>query len=212
MLDQPTIRLYPIPMSQFGLNPYGEPMYRIVFAESRYQMIGGEWLDGSIEYRFAPMYDYIKRPWILERWHSPREFCQGMTEAQWDLKYRQPCGLLLQGPYPRRGEYFHVHTFTSAVEDASLEKLVAWIEEGRKRSFQEISDANRKAYDDDTAARRAQSDAIIRNAMPSWLDRPFVAGTGVKRGTKTRSIVKSANELGLPIGQNKFINFRESRV
>lgn len=195
----PTISLrhYPLPMRRFGLNPYSEPLYRIVFAPSRRNLAGG--VDGQA-YRWVSTYRYLGEAWVLERWLPAEEFAKCSRE-KWDRE------LLILGPWPERGEYVHAHTFTCSPTDANIEKLVSWIEEGKKRRFQEHLDACREEYDQDTKERRNKMDAIIRNALPAFGSAPFAGGRG-GRGTKTAPLVRSANELNLPSGQNKFINLR----
>ena len=129
------LRHYPMPMGKYGKNPYGENLYRIVFASSRRRLIGGRWhvpcarCDGTGEeepyvrcdscgglgnsgyedaYHWAPAYpDAVanRSPWILERWYTGMEFA-GMSQIQWDLNMIDPVsGWLILGPYPSRGEY-----------------------------------------------------------------------------------------------------------
>jgi hypothetical protein len=87
--------------------------------------------------------------------------------------------------------------------EANLEKLISWIEEGRKRSFSENREACQADWDAEQRDISLKSDAIIRNALPSFGIAPMV-GRGGGRGTKTRPILKTAQELGLPVGGNKF--------
>ena len=43
---QLNLRHFPtLPMAVYGLNQYGENLYRVVFAESRRHLIGGQWRD-----------------------------------------------------------------------------------------------------------------------------------------------------------------------
>jgi hypothetical protein len=220
-----TLRRYPMSLDRYGLNPFGDPLWRIVFAASRMMLVGGEWPDGAIEYRWRPTYRHItdqcycghgcaigackEAPvWVLERWMSGRDFTGGQSERQWDLMYRQPCGLLLKGPYPSRGDYQWAHTFTCAVADANLDWLISVIEKARTKTWQDNLDACRADYEADTASRRSRMDAIIRNALPAFLDRAMVGAGGHGRGTKTAPILKTAEELRLPKEPGKFINLR----
>ena len=213
------LAVYPISMVRFGLNPYGEPLYRIVATASRRMLVGGLWDGpgdtGATEYRWRPAYRHITEPWVLERWDTCR-----MTRARWDSMVDPRTGWLLNGPYPERGEYYHAHTFTCQIVDANLDKLISWIEEGQNRSYQDNLEACRKEYDDETKDRNGRMDAIVRNALPAYLDRPFVGGSGVKRGTKTVPLMLNAEDVKLPngkpvpLGNNKFVNVpaRKKRV
>ena len=143
-----------------------------------------------------------------------------MSRSKWDSMVDPRSGWILNGPYPERGEYYHAHTFTCPIVDANLDKLISWIEEGQKRSFQENRDACQQEYDAETKDRQGRVDAIVRNALPAYLDRAFVSGSGAKRGTKTRPVILSAEEVRLPngqpapIGNNKFVTMpgRKRRV
>lgn len=189
-------------MLRFGLNPYGQPLYRIVFAPSRRNLVGG--VDGQ-EYRWVPTYRLLGDVWVMERWVDPFEFSQ-MSREQWDRE------MVILGPYPDRGEYTHAHTFeTGTPDDASLEKLVMWIEEGRKRPYVEKLLAIKEAYEKEDLAVASEKDAIIQDAMSAWLDTPFEsmapgAKSGITgRGSKTAKLMKTAEELGLPTEGGKFI-------
>ena len=201
---------YPMPMARFGLNPYGEPMYRIVSTASRRNLSGGRWSNGEVGYRWVLTYKHIPDPWVLERWHSPWDFAR-CGKAQWDIAQTNESGYLTLGPYPDRGEYSHVHTFTCPIVDANLEKLIAWIEAGRERSWQDNLDACNQEYADEEKDKQGKMDAVVRNALPAYLDRPFVSGTGVKRGTKTAPMILTADQVKMPngrpapLGNNKFV-------
>jgi hypothetical protein len=91
-------------LRRFGLNPWGEPIYRIVWSESRWKTVGGLFHDGFrqvAEYRQVPMYRSIAR-WILEVWKETP-----CSPALWYIdELDSISGLLRSGPYPYRGEYW----------------------------------------------------------------------------------------------------------
>ncbi len=81
--NQPSIQLWHGEPAVHGLNPMGWPLYRVIWSESRYSLLGGEWGDtGKVEYRWAPYYAGRKE-WVLEKWLSPEEWAG--TEAQWNI-------------------------------------------------------------------------------------------------------------------------------
>ena len=217
----PSVNLihYPLPMARFGLNPYGGPRYRIVTAQSRRNLVGGFWRDnGAIEYRWAPTYREIQAPddkgppiWIMEVWDTCR-----MSRSRWDTLVDPVSGWLLNGPYPDRGEYYHCFTFSCPIVDANLDKLIAWIEEGQKRSWQDNLDACKKEYEDETKDRQGRMDAIVRNALPAYCGAPFSGGR-VARGSKTAPVMLTADQVRLPngrpapLGNNKFVNMPRRR-
>jgi hypothetical protein len=106
-----TVSLYPgISMERFGLTPLAAPLYRLVFSDSRTDLLGGKWPDGNCEYREVPRYPGIKGQWIMERWMSPQDYA-GTREAYERDQLDPESGLLTCGPYPHRGEYTYCHTF-----------------------------------------------------------------------------------------------------
>ena len=127
----PTLRHYPLSLERFGKNPYGDHLYRIVFAPSRRSIVFGEWPDGANEARLIPTYSELGNVWVLERWLSAAEFAR-CDRATWDAT------LSILGPYPERGEYEKCHVFAlSGPDDANLDKLISWIEEGQIQALQE---------------------------------------------------------------------------
>ena len=98
-------------MRRFGCTPYGEPLFRIVFAPSVKMLCGGEFSDGYVGYRVRPAYRHIGNKWIMEKWVSGFEFTK-QTEAEYRAQYEDPTThLCLTGPYPRNGAYQWVWTF-----------------------------------------------------------------------------------------------------
>lgn len=188
-----------MPMVRFGVNPFGENLYRVVFAPSRYSLAGGT---------YRPTYRSLGAVWVLERWYTGEEFAK-CSKARWDMEY-----IDLLGPWPARGEYFHAHTFSLSPSDANIEKLIMWIEESRKRRPVENRIACRQEYEAEERTSDANMSDLIRDALPAYGIRPMV-GAHVRRGTKTPPIVLSADQTGLPIpggpGQSKFLGMRRKR-
>lgn len=190
------LRHWPAPMARFGTNPYGDPLYRIIFAPSRRNLAGDE-----SGFRWIPTYRRLGDVWVLERWHSPEQFCR-MSRERWDRE------MLILGPYPDRGEYAHVHTFFPVLPDhCNLDKLITWIEAGQKTSYQDNHDAIREHYDHETKARQSTVEAMTRDLYPAF-GATAMSSAKVSRGTKHLPNLKSANELGLPTGNNKFLQLR----
>jgi hypothetical protein len=81
--NQPSIQLWSGEPNVHGKNPRGWPLYRVIWSESRFYLLGGEWGDtGNVEYRWAPYYAGRKE-WVLEKWLSPEEYAG--SEAQWNI-------------------------------------------------------------------------------------------------------------------------------
>ena len=187
-----SLRHWPSPMRRFGLTPFGDALYRIVFASSRRHLVCGTWPDGSNKAQYVRRYPHLGEQWIMERWLPAEEYAK-CSKEQWNRD------LLILGPWPERGEYDLCHTFELAgPDDANLEKLIAWIDMGRKTSFYDTH-----VYQREDAAREKRTisdtqDAMIRNWLPAFGSAPM-SGPGGGRGSKTAPILKTANELNLPL-------------
>jgi hypothetical protein len=86
-----------------GLNPYDEPVFRMVWSTDERMVIGGKWeKDGFEGYKYAP--GVPGEPcWALMMW-EPREM-YGSPE-RWAFDYADDeTGLLQCGGYPKYGRY-----------------------------------------------------------------------------------------------------------
>jgi len=197
MLDAaPSIQNFPLPMSRFGLNPFGEPRYRIVLASSVKQLIGCQWPDGWRTYRWSTPLNYRDKGWILESW----DWCR-MTQQEWDSMIEPLSGWPVRGPYPSRGEYYFSWEFERGlgIFTSDVERIIAAIEKGRNRSSGEVRQNMKLEYErEERASKQAASDEI-RDACTAFGVAPFSGGSGVSRGTKTAPVLRTAQELGLPI-------------
>jgi hypothetical protein len=85
-----------------GTNPYGEPIFRLVWSTEPKTVIGGKFHDGYVGYRekrFVPG----TPAWALMVW-EPREMMG--SPAMWEFDYRDPETNLLEiGGYPKYGRY-----------------------------------------------------------------------------------------------------------
>ena len=185
----------PEAMKRYGVNLYGEPKFRIVFADSRKHMVTGQWVDGSVGGKWRPRYRQLAGFWIMEGWLPASLYHAGLTREQWDLRFPSI-------PFQDRGDYDHCHTFeASDPANSSVDKLVKWILAGREGSFQDNLDACQAQYAAEEKDKDNEIEARIRNVLPAYGTAPMVGGGhGAGRGTKTAPLLKSANELGLPMG------------
>lgn len=192
------LRLYPISLRRFGLTPYQDPLYRIVFAPSRRNLAGAE--DG---FHWIETYFGRSEVWIMEKWQSPWEFSQ-CTRESWDDR------LLILGPYPSRGEYVECWAFNGAVNDANLDGIITQLEAGKRYRPIDNHRALRDDYAADTLNRRRICLDIADNAQSAF-GSTAISSSRVMRGTKTAPILRNANELRLPVGNNKFVSGRRRR-
>jgi hypothetical protein len=97
-------------LRQFGVNPWGESIFRVVWAPRRITLYGGYWWDnGLFEYRFVPRYSR-KKCWMLERWIPARHFASPLLWTQLTCNSE---GYLSNGPYPQYGAYFSCYLFAN---------------------------------------------------------------------------------------------------
>ena len=119
-----------VPMKRYGVNPYSEPLYRVVFSDSRTDLLGGKWPDGECAYREVQRYPGIRGQWILEKWCSSVEYAgtpEQYNRDQWDAD----SGLLTCGPYPYRGEYAHCYTFPYMPTDGMITRIIGALKVSR---------------------------------------------------------------------------------
>lgn len=79
-------------LAAYGANPHGEPLFRMVRADSRREWQMGEW---------RPKYPKFGTQWIIEQWVEPEKY--GSKEF-WESAKDESGGSLL-GPYPDKGDY-----------------------------------------------------------------------------------------------------------
>ena len=211
-----SIQKFPgVAMSKFGMNPYGEPTYRIVFAKSLRELICGQWGDGYNGARWVVKHEEYTRRfdkmlgqwigkdcWILEQWQPPQ-----VSREVWDLNF------LILGPYPSQGDYEFVHAFLEAPPTASqVEKLITWSRYGRERySVSELTNYRRGQLIAQEKQRDATTEDMIRNRLPAFGHLPMAAHGG-SRGDKTWRPLKTAQELGLPSSSGMRTGKRVNRL
>jgi hypothetical protein len=181
-----------------GTNPYGDPLFRIVFAPSVKMLCGGEFSDGYTGYRIRPAHRHIGSKWIMEKWISGWD-STFMSPEQYDLKFRDPfTGLVSTGPYPSKGSYFHCHTFEySQPGDGGIDTIIALVKKAKLNDPTENARAiraTREAEEKDAQNKRFDK---IKDLMPVAGIRAANIGGHVKV-TKSAPTPKTANELGLP--------------
>lgn len=196
---------HPSVMKRFGENPYGGPLFRIVFAPSVKMLCGGEPTNPEAEgygvpgYYVRPAYRHIGAKWIMEKWISAFDHTM-MTEEQYNLKFRDPyTGLILTGPYPSRGVYFECHTFDFlSPGDCNIETIAALVKKAKMNDPAANARAMRQTREAEEKADQQNRFDKIKDLMPVAGIRAANIGGHVK-ATKSAPTPKTANELGLPI-------------
>jgi len=97
-----------------GLNPRGEPKYRIVWGGNRTALRFTKWADGQIEPRRVLKYPRQSNRFHMEAWMPPEFY--GCKE-EWEFMTREvingiPCYTL--GEFPHRGDYEQIEIFQHA--------------------------------------------------------------------------------------------------
>ena len=218
-------------LRQFGINPYGDPLFRVVWAPSRTMLVGGKHTvrdgavandaqlaanngrDNSVRHEWVGYKHYPRYPgvneYVLEAWLSPVQY--GGTPRQWELQQTdEETGLLVLGPYPQRGEYDVKWYFGQEYPTVSqVEKMIQVIFAGDRYTSAEkkaaMVEADKKAH----LERVARNKDIILDALPGHGLNPSSSHPGKKR-PEDYALRVSANDLGFPT-QNNTIFTRRSR-
>lgn len=160
-------------LKHFGQNPFGENMWRVVWAPTRVYLVGGRWTDrveGRItrtvdEYRWIQRYGEEQRGWVLEKWLSAMEYA-GPKEL-WIPD--EVTGLYELGPYPSRGEYESCWTFPTYPQASYVEEKIQQLLYGKNRfNLADIRDAHRKVLEGRERNRDNSLEDMIRDAIPAF--------------------------------------------
>lgn len=128
------LRFWPGRPNTWGHNPFRKPLYRVIWSESRMYLLGGEFGDGFVGYRWAPYYGGTAQ-WVLEKWLSGPEYA-GPRE-RWEGT-KDHTGLYSMGPYPSTGWYEHCFSWPNG-QEPDLEAIVPLLEYGKHHhSFAQI--------------------------------------------------------------------------
>jgi hypothetical protein len=214
-LEIPKPSHWPISMARFGSNPFGEPMYRVVFAPTVKKLVFGQFPDGYVGGRVRPMHREIGNKWIIEKWISAFEDTK-MTPSEYE-RYgpRDPqSGMLIDGPYPYQGTYNHCWTFDGEnPEPASIEIAIRLVEKGKGRSFSEIKAANREMDAKQEKQAAEQRFLRVRETEPLYGIRPASFPGGPKAvNHKSQRLPIAANDLGMPTKRGSVMSMRGPKV
>lgn len=103
--------------AEYGKNPYGESLWRVIWMSDRIFYNGGFWNEqGLFEYRKTRRYG-TKPQWGLERWVPACTFGDPKT---WFSRTMRGEGCMSQGPFPMFGMFLCVQLFTGTLTPALL--------------------------------------------------------------------------------------------
>lgn len=214
-------------LRDYGVNPHDEPMFRVIWSESRRAICGGNHktydksaggpsndaalliygrdpnqIREEAGYKWVPLYPGV-RAWVLEKWQSPFQFT-GMGPEQYDREYRDPATNLLElGPYPIRGDYSHSYTFPAGHEPgrSKVIEVINWVEAGRNYTLNEHQVAIQQSYDMREKDWERQNQDRQRDARRVGNGNPI----NITPGKRTEPVIRhTAEELDLPIRHGAF--------
>lgn len=170
-------------LGRFGVNPYGEPHFRMVWGPARTYIIGGLWPDGKIEYRRVPKYGSDQK-WILERWRAAVHYG---TPEQWASDTMTPEGMFAIGPFPVYGEYESCEVFSTGkgplgyvpLESGLIEMAARAVLMGQQRSYWDI----RQNLADEYHAKEQEANA---NFDATWEERQHAHKGGLVIGAHAK--------------------------
>ena len=105
----------------FGINRYGDPIFKIVWGQSQFLRMGNTWRDtqGVERIGYRDRYQCHGMPcWVIMRWHSPLEYgsprsyylstwmsAASQIDPQTGVESETPRGFFVAGEYPWKGRY-----------------------------------------------------------------------------------------------------------
>ncbi len=216
----------------FGTNPYDEPLWRVIWSDSRYAMSGGKHViyDGQpsndnvvnargkdpnqlreeIGYKWLPLYPEI-HAWVLERWMSPIAFT-GMTPEMWAFQYKDPAtGLLELGPYPSRGDYKDSFVFPAEPGWSAVATAISWAETGRNFTYEEHRQAGLREKAEERKDWSNNYDACWLDARPVGGNNPINLRPGKKSPERKINFKKAAEDVGIR-PQHRGVSVGESNL
>lgn len=94
-----------------GLNPRGEPLYRLVWGGSRTCLKVAEWPDGKVEARHVPKHTFSQNRFVMEVWCPPEYYGH---KRLWEESTREIINgqvVYTLGEFPHRGDYEGIEVY-----------------------------------------------------------------------------------------------------
>jgi len=205
---------YPVIMGRFGTNPFGQNLFRMVYAPSVKKMIFGTDSKGETGAHVRPAYRHLGDVWILEKWLTAQQATK-MTAAEYETYGpRDPqSGMMIEGPYPSLGIYDHCWTFDldtlqGGIEGA-IDKIIGLINKGAGRSYAEIKAANKEL--DEKEEKRAADERFlrVRETESCFGIRPASMPGGPRKGNlKSLRNPITADKTGLPTKRGSVMSLK----
>ena len=119
-MSQPLYEItrHPVDLSEFGVNPYGSSIYRVVWGDTRTVKVLHQG-----KFKTLPRYVHgdeaaAKGNWVLEKWASS-DVVLGMTREQY-AQFLTTFPNSAAEEYPERGEHELKYVFAKGVDEAGL--------------------------------------------------------------------------------------------
>lgn len=218
-LELPRPSQWPMDCKRFGLNPEGEPLYRVVFAPSVFKLVFGQFSDGYVGARPRKTYPQLGNTWILEKWISGFEDTK-LTPAEYE-KWgpRDPqSNMLINGPYPYKGTYNMCWDFKKDnPSPGEVEKVIGMIRKGEGKSLAQVKAENSEIDRKQEEQAAAERFMRVRETEPLYGVRPAsFAGRPKTVNHKSQRAPISANELNaksrLPVRRGSVVSMRGPRI
>ena len=215
----PKVQHLPIgSLKVFGVNPYGESIFRVIWSESRYYLVGvahreydnsGPCSDATlmkrekdphldrevVGYKWLPLYPGYGH-WVLEMWKSPFGFA-GCSKEQYEILYRDPVtNLMTLGPYPERGEYCQAHNFVNEPTFSQVSQLIYLTKAGWNYTYKDHEVANKEFLEKKEKDKIRIFSDMFKDSQQAFNNKP----TSVRPGKRTKEKVElkfTAQEVGL---------------
>lgn len=149
-----------------GRNIYGEPMYRVVWGQSRMAWIGPNW---------EPK--YMDHVWHLEKWVPPSFYAP--DKETWERLYTHKLDgewVEMLGPFPYRGDYEEVSSFVPVeLSQTYADFLVNVMETSRHFGHEERRSAILKKENKKESDWDAYADDVLQDAFSPFHGAPYVS-------------------------------------
>lgn len=168
-----------------GLNPHGQPLFRVVRGSDRMTWIGGAWRDHDsngnflrevVETRQVPKYPDALERYVFEGWMPPENYG---TEQEWKENFTKIiAGQFVEelGEYPRHGEYELIKVIETPkakafvpLTEAICDALVTTAKANRELSVNVKMEFIRRRNEREAEAKETRLiDAIEGMSRPDW--------------------------------------------
>jgi hypothetical protein len=200
--DRPTPAWVTSHLVKFGYNPYGQPLFRVVWSEGRLEQV----LLSSGEYGWQQRYPGAQR-WMLEKW-LPTSY----SRVEWNTLFAAGAGdsdsslwgKCYLGPYLEHGDYHCSYKLEYRGEYmpltvAVIEYYARLIEHGKEYTVAQNKFAVEQRLAREKRAWNTRFDAIFDDAQPAFGVTRLMSGYGGKTADRVKpEDISFASTASLP--------------